>query len=213
MDSSPAVANGVVYVGSLDKNLYAVDAKTGAMLWSYGMGSYVESSPAISNGVVYIGSSDGTLYALDAGKGTVLWSYATHTGNYIISSPAVANGVIYISSTPNNYHDNIDDKLYALDAGKGTVIWSATVSVDFSSPTVANGVVYVGSAVYTGNTNNNTPRGSGKLYAFDAKTGTALWNYAPGDIIESSPAVVNGVVYVGSYDGKLYAFHLPSSST
>jgi outer membrane protein assembly factor BamB len=57
------VANGVVYVGSDDYNVYALNAKTGAKLWSYTTGSVVESSPAVANGVVYVGSDDGNVYA------------------------------------------------------------------------------------------------------------------------------------------------------
>ena len=60
MDSSPAVSNGVVYVGSYDKNLYAIDAMTGAEKWRFKTGNYVGSSPAVSNGVVYVGSDDNT---------------------------------------------------------------------------------------------------------------------------------------------------------
>jgi outer membrane protein assembly factor BamB len=61
--SSPAVANGVVYVGSDDGDFYAFDAKTGAALWSAATGGAVESSPAVANGVVYVGSDDASLYA------------------------------------------------------------------------------------------------------------------------------------------------------
>ena len=62
MDSSPAVANGVVYVGSTDNNIYALNAGTGALLWKYTTGA-VQSSPAVANGVVYVGSTDGNVYA------------------------------------------------------------------------------------------------------------------------------------------------------
>jgi eukaryotic-like serine/threonine-protein kinase len=57
------VANGVVYVGSEGHNVYALNAKTGAMLWSYSTGNYVDSSPAVVNGVVYFGSDDYNVYA------------------------------------------------------------------------------------------------------------------------------------------------------
>ena len=60
MDSSPAVANGVVYVGSDDNNVYALNATTGAKLWSYTTGGDVVSSPAVVNGVVYVGSDEAT---------------------------------------------------------------------------------------------------------------------------------------------------------
>jgi outer membrane protein assembly factor BamB len=63
VESSPAVANGVVYVGSSDDKVYALNASTGALLSSYTTGSSVYSSPAVANGVVYIGSLDKKVYA------------------------------------------------------------------------------------------------------------------------------------------------------
>ncbi len=61
--SSPAVANGMVYVGSEDNNVYARNASTGVELWQYATGNAVYSSPAVANGVVYVGSTDSNLYA------------------------------------------------------------------------------------------------------------------------------------------------------
>jgi outer membrane protein assembly factor BamB len=61
--SSPAVANGVVYVGSFDHKVYALDASTGAVDWSTTTGNAVFSSPAVANGVVYVGSFDQKVYA------------------------------------------------------------------------------------------------------------------------------------------------------
>ena len=66
---SPAVANGVVYVGSDDHNLYALNARTGALLWSYKTGGALESSPTVANGMLYVGSDDGKLYAFGLKKG------------------------------------------------------------------------------------------------------------------------------------------------
>ena len=67
--SSPTVVNGVVYVGSDDKSVYAFDAGTGALVWSFAMSGMVRSSPAVANGVVYAASQNGTVYALRAGTG------------------------------------------------------------------------------------------------------------------------------------------------
>jgi outer membrane protein assembly factor BamB len=61
--SSPAVVNGVVYVGSIDGNVYALNATSGATLWTGTTGGGVDSSPAVANGVVYIGSNDDKVYA------------------------------------------------------------------------------------------------------------------------------------------------------
>lgn len=65
----PAVSNGVVYVGSDDRNIYALSATTGAKLWNYTTGDFVASSPAVSNGVVYVGSGDGNVYAIGNSSG------------------------------------------------------------------------------------------------------------------------------------------------
>ena len=63
IDSSPTVANGIVYVGSQDHKLYALNARTGTTLWTYTAGDIIDSSPTVANGVVYVGSWDGKLYA------------------------------------------------------------------------------------------------------------------------------------------------------
>ncbi len=66
VDSSPAIgSDGTVYVGSLDKKLYAIHGKTGGKLWGFETGSDVQSSPAIgSDGTVYVGSDDDKLYSI-----------------------------------------------------------------------------------------------------------------------------------------------------
>jgi outer membrane protein assembly factor BamB len=121
--SSPAVANGVIYVGSDDGNVYALNATTHAKLWSFTTGGQVVSSPAVANGVVYIGSVDGNLYALNASTGAKLWSFAT--GNEVLCSPAVVNGVVYIGP------DSGDGKLYALNATTGAELWSSAADFFF----------------------------------------------------------------------------------
>jgi outer membrane protein assembly factor BamB len=178
--ASPAVANGVVYIGSNDNKVYALKAGTGNLLWSYPTGGWVYSSPAVANGVVYVGSWDHNVYALNASTGALLWTYTT--GGEVISSPAVADGVVYIGS--------LDNSVYALNASTGAKVWSyATGGRVYSSPAVTKGVVFVGSA------DSNT-------YALSASTGALLWSYPTQPILYSSPAVANGVVYVGSVNPK-----------
>ena len=188
MNSAPAVANGVVYFGSYAKDLYALNASTGAELWSYFSGRFfnVVPSPAVANGVVYLGSDEGVVYAVNASTGAELWRYAV--GFEVLSSPAVVDGVVYIGS--DNYPDG---DLYALNASTGAKLWSYTTGIAVtSSPAVANGVVYFGSR-------------DGNVYALNASTGAKLWSYNAGGQEDSSPAVANGVVYIGSYDGNVYA--------
>ena len=87
-------ANGVVYVGCYDHNIYALDATTGAKLWSFTTGNSVHSSPAVVNGVVYVGSDDCNIYALNAITGAKLWSFTT--GLWVGGAAAVVNGVVYM---------------------------------------------------------------------------------------------------------------------
>ena len=61
--SSPAVANGVVYVAAGDGTMYALDEGTGAKLWTYPTGNAIYSSPAVANGFVYVGSGNDDVYA------------------------------------------------------------------------------------------------------------------------------------------------------
>jgi outer membrane protein assembly factor BamB len=137
--SSPAVANGVVYVGSNDGNLSALDLTTGAVMWNYSAGSVV-SSPAVAYGVVYYGASDNSVHALNAQTGASVWSHKT--GGYVSGSPAVANGVVYVGS--------YDQNIYALNAKTGAKLWSYTTGNQVeSSPVVTNGMVYVGSDDHT----------------------------------------------------------------
>jgi serine/threonine-protein kinase len=70
----------------------------------------------------------------------------------------------------------------------------------FSTPAVANGVVYIGDVI----------DGDGVAEALDAATGARLWYYpTPNGRVDSSPVVVDGVLYVGSQSHNVYAFALP----
>jgi len=119
--TSPVVADGVVYVASVN-GLYAVDARSGEEKWKYPWGTYYggHSCPAFSEGVLYIysdsgrphpdGSEGGYLYALDAESGQEMWRFEK-AGDTGFSSPAVSDGVVYFGTG--------DGYLYALDAQTG----------------------------------------------------------------------------------------------
>jgi len=191
IDSSPAVYDKKVYVGSNDNILYCLDALgddlgSTDIVWSYQVQGDVLSSPAIADGNVYIGSRDNNVYCFYANNGTLRWSYVTNGD--ITSSPAIAYGNVFIGSD--------DKRLYCLDAETGLLAWSTPfVANGFirSSPAVADNKVYVGSSDKT-------------LYCIDASVGTQLWKYTTGGTIDSSPAIYNDGVYVGSSDHSVYCF-------
>jgi len=225
IDSAAAVSNGVVYVGSDDNYLYAfaVGCNTGGgtctPIWKGATdGGVIVSSPVVANGVVYIGSGTG-LYAFAVGCGTggstcaPIWKGALNAGGISFSSAAVSNGVVYIGANDGNLY------AFAVGCGSGGAtcdpLWVGAApdnSAMYSSPAVTGGVVYIGSS-------------DGTLYAFAVggcpatatggvtpagTTGlcTPVWVGHTGGDVSSSPAVSGGVVYVGSADGKLYAYHV-----
>lgn len=209
-ESSPTVANGVVYVGSQFDGVYAFSAagcgqSTCEPLWVGQTGGYVINSPAVANGVVYAGAEDNKLYAFDAdgcGQATcsALWTGSV-SGPIYASSPAVARGLVFVASfndAPNSYLNVFPA------AGCGQLVcqplWKGTGgSFLNSSPAVAYGSVYIGS-------------GDGMLLVYPAagcgqSTCQPTWSgFACCAAMESAPMVANGVVYVGENNSKVYAF-------
>jgi outer membrane protein assembly factor BamB len=192
--SSPAVANGYVYIGGFDKKVYQLNASNVSQLISkYAAGNGISSSPVVVNGYVYIGSADRAFYQLNASDVSRLIAKYT-TGDQVVSSPAVANGYVYVGS--------LDGKFYQLNASDVSRLIAKYTTGDqvVSSPAVANGYVYVGSH-------------DKKLYQLNASNVSQLIaSYTTGGIITSSPAIVNGYVYVGSLDKKLYQLNASNVS-
>jgi outer membrane protein assembly factor BamB len=183
--SSPEVADGVVYIGSVDHNLYAIDAVTGKERWRYRTGGAVTSSPAIANGLVYFGCNDSRVHAVTAATGTARWTF--DTGAVLHSSPAVVQGIVYIGSRDHN--------LYAIDAVTGKERWRFSGKDWFnSSPTVVNGKVYIGCR-------------DKNVYALDASTGKQRWRYTTSSTVDSSAAVLGDTVWIGSDDHSVYALN------
>jgi outer membrane protein assembly factor BamB len=195
--SSPAVHDGLVYFGSGDHNVYAVDAKTGELRWKYLAGDVVHSSPAIVNGTLYIGCWDGALYALNAKTGQLAWKFMTgtdptHFMQGIPGSPSVADGIVVFGSRDNN--------IYALDANSGKELWHQgnNSSWIISSPAIQNGVVYL------------TTSDTMQFRAIELKTGRSLFDLPYKAYSFSSPAVTAGHAYLGTFDGHVYDVDLAS---
>lgn len=139
IQSSPAVANGIVYFGARDGWVYAVGASDGKERWRYDHHiSWIITSPAVADGVVYDASSDGAfVQAVNAADGTELWR--TKTGAPLWSSPAICGGVLYIGD-----HAGF---LRALDRATGKELWFFRSAGDvLSSPVVSNDLVIFASS-------------------------------------------------------------------
>lgn len=218
--SSPAVVNGVLYVGSADHRLYALDTTTGTKKWEFKAGAGVAASPAVSGGTVYFASYDGFVYAVNASDGKLQWKFETagerrYSGTHLngsqpkgesmpdpfdtyLSSPLIWNGDLYFGSGDSN--------IYSLNASTGKLNWKFhTGDVVHASPVISAGTLFIGSW-------------DSYFYALDASTGKEKWRFKTGedpDIhnqvgIQSSAVVAGGIVYFGCRDSNLYALDAAS---
>jgi outer membrane protein assembly factor BamB len=234
--ASPAVADGVVYIGSWDSYLYALDAETGRRIWAFKGGEDpvihnqvgFQSSPAVADGTVYVGCRDAHVYALDAATGKKKWDYPT-SKSWVIGTPAVRGGLVYVGTSDSA-------RFMALDAETGRLRFNVDAKAYvFSSAAVAGDLVLVGchnGRLYaldatTGKTawefsTEAARRDSLHVLEPDGRLNQAAfapffgdfedmyldyYRFASVGAILSSPAVVDGMVFVGSLDGTLYALH------
>lgn len=154
VQSSPAVADGTVYIGARDGSLYAIDAATGKQRWrvSYGA-SWVITSPAVWDEKVFIGSSDARfVQAVDAKTGREVWRVPMPAT--IWSSPSIAGSTLYVGDTFGAAH--------ALEAKTGKELWRfQTIGGIFGAPVPIDGAVLVASS-------------DGSLYALAAASGPPM---------------------------------------
>jgi eukaryotic-like serine/threonine-protein kinase len=151
--ASPTIADGMVFVGSQDGYLYALNESTGVKIWSYAAklwsydgygytsGGYVGSA-AIVNGRLYFAAENENssrftnIYALDEATGAKIWVY--HMGGFINTAVVVTDNEVFLTGN--------DRYIYALNAETGCEVWKYMTGSGFmSSPSIANGTIYVGS--------------------------------------------------------------------
>jgi outer membrane protein assembly factor BamB len=220
-ESSPTIADGVVYVASKENHLYAFDADSGKQLWTYKTDGLLFGSPSVSEAAVVIGGDDGDLFAVDRENGHLIWKLTLDSG--IFSTPAIADGRIFVTTR--------DKSTVAVGLESGEEIWSYPVGGS-ASPAVADGVVYVGSddgAIYaidaekggtplwlfaTGSATVRSPVIAGDdvffaagamIVSLDRATGEVDWQYPIGDDVTTEPVVLDGFLYAGDKNGYFYA--------
>ena len=179
-----ALGGGLFVIGNSDGNVYALDAESGDLRWTFETGHRVWATPLILSDTVYIGSMDRHLYALDLSDGDVRWDF--HAGGAFAGTPALWNGTLYIGA--------FDDKLYAIDADTGTERWNFTGENWFwGGPVVYDGIIYAADA-------------SGNVYALD-DTGEQIWRKQLDSPVRGGLALTEdgSNLFVGSEDGALHA--------
>ena len=210
--SSPIVHRGVLYVGSTDGVLQAIDARSGASRWRVRLGGAITSTPAASGDTLYVTSRDGRLRALEAATGVERWSASLGADlgdqnywDYYMSSPVLAEGQLFVGSG--------DGHLYAFDPTDGRLRWRFDArSRVRSTPAVADGAVVFGTM-------------SGQVHALRARDGVPLWTFATAGASKTfadegndttsvfgSPTMLDGLVAIGGRDGFLYGIDLASGA-
>ena len=215
IEASPIVVNEVVYIGSSDGKLYALDAKTWGIKWVYDAGSAIRFSAVALGGRVYFCTRDSKCYALNAETGEDLWEYETE--GWIDGPPVVHDGTVYIGSFPT--------RIYLLDAMRGKMksqrnrsitidgndygcvngvfrpvmpqynesLWRGYTEGSDSYPVIANGFAYIGAR-------------NGKIHAFNVDSKSESWSHQVRGPINAAPAISDGYLYATSLDGTIYAF-------
>jgi eukaryotic-like serine/threonine-protein kinase len=184
--SSAVVADGLVYFGSGDSNVYALDAATGKERWRFNnKGSWVIGSPAVRDDKVYFATSDtALLYALDAKTGVQIFSLSFKTWP-LFSSPAIAADRLYIGS-----HEG---KLFAIDLKSQKLAWTfATDGAKKNGPTYTKP--------------DGTPNYDLAFsdFFYDDMVSGVQKMMSVGSVL-SSPVIAGDTVYFGSTDGNIYA--------
>ena len=210
----PAYADSVVYAADRKGTVKAVNADDGKEVWSVNLAEkdgWFSRKPAllsggltVSGGHVYVGSEKAQVYALDAGDGSIVWQ--TTAAGEVLSRPTASDGLVLVHTS--------NGQLQALDENSGVVKW--TVNLDMpalslrgeSAPAVAYGAAIVGGD-------------NGRVSAVLMQQGQLIWqqriSQATGTTeidrlsdVDTTPVIVNGVVYALAYNGNLTALDLRS---
>ena len=183
--AGPAGFKDLAFVGSYDNNVWAVKIESGELAWKFPTRGGVASTPALDDAgrVLIIGSEDNNVYAVDARTGRSIWNAPTK--GRVRSSARIAHDHVFVGSD--------DGKLYALSMTSGRQLWAYDMGGPIRSrPYVTNDSIYVASD-------------SGEIACLSL-SGQRKWSYRTKRSIIASPVLdPDGICYIGSQDGFMYA--------
>ncbi|MFW6421988.1 MAG: PQQ-binding-like beta-propeller repeat protein, partial [Candidatus Bipolaricaulota bacterium] len=192
--------DGILYAGTAysdpftSSKVYAFDTTVWEKRWEFSTGGAVYGTPSIDSekGCIYFGSYDTKVYAVSSSNGERVWEFSigdTFEAG-ILASGAIDHNNRVITGAGNGF-------VSSLEQDSGQVHWETQVDSAIPAPPALtklnNGVIYVGT-------------NAGEILAIGLDTGEILWSFTSGDQVKSSPAIgKEGLIYVGSTDGYLYA--------
>jgi outer membrane protein assembly factor BamB len=180
---SPLIVDDILYTGSADGKLYALNIETGEENWSVSGFGHLENSGGVSGDVIVAGGYSRDVKALDRHTGSELWSFQTE--NIIQAAPLIVGERVYIATY---------QAVYALDLDSGSLIWEVSTGNEdafMGAPAYDEGVIYT--------------TGGKLLLALEADTGKEIWRVEKDEMFLAL-AVANGFVYVGNWNKEFYAF-------
>lgn len=186
--SMPTVHDGVIYTGGAGGGgtVYAVNANTGAVLWTAGVANGDHSSPAVTSDGVYVSYSCPNVYKLNPATGALVWHFGSGCSGGGGRTPTLYNGRLYVrDNADGTIHDSSTGALLGNFIAKNTPAFSGNRGFFLEGPN------FFGSP--------------GILRARDVATNTVLWSFEGDGFLQSAVLVVNDHVYVGSASGNLYA--------
>jgi polyvinyl alcohol dehydrogenase (cytochrome) len=202
---SAAIVDGVVYVGDATGMLHAIDAASGAGIWSREPdeqpAASIWSSPVVHDGVLYTGIASvakeegfrGVVVAVDVATGETIWEHFVTPegtdGGGVFAVPAIdaERGLLYVG-TQNAYSADVADagdvmSLLALDLASGDLVWAFSGLPDDGSATVADDIAFSASPnLFTAEVDGvrrdlvGNGQKSGRFWALDRETGEAVWS-------------------------------------
>ena len=227
-ESSPAYSNGVVYIGDLGGWLHAVNASDGKKIWAFKTQSEIKSSPVVVGDRVLIGSYDENLYCVSTRTGTQIWR--AKTNGPVHSTPGIFGGNAFIAGC--------DELFRAIRISDGKEMFNvSSEAYTGASPAIRNNAAFYGTfnneVLMVNLTDHKVtwryehPQRKFPFYSSAAVTsdrvvvggrdklvhgldlsGKGVWTFATRARVESSPAIADGRVFVGSNDGRFYVLGL-----
>ena len=187
IQSSAAIRDGRVFVGSVSGELSALDLQSGDLLWKYEASDAIgESSPCVEKGIVYVGDLAGSVHAVSAQDGKGIWTYETE--GELKASPVVSGDRVLIGS--------YDGLLYCLSARSGALLWSVQTDGPVNCTVgIAAGIAYISGC-------------DGMLRGVRVSDGQQVVSVDIGAYTGASPALANNMVVFGTFGNRVLGVDL-----